>query len=222
MSWKGQWGGGGGSTVGVSSSSKNRPSHHKFKSPKQFELKQSWKALRALNARWALAVISFWERKVKWVRQKTGQLENCAKKTDKTNIIARKFVREQLNNLQALRDTTILLSTIVKPNFNFRKITDNNISKFSHSSAQLLFLAQNVLCEFFKKFSDLVQGLYWSQFYWILILREPSLRQVFFWKKSEKNFWKWINYVMQELAKILVRKIKSAQAVIEFSPKLFW
>ena len=32
---------GGGSTVGVSSTSKNRPSHHKFKSPKQFELKQS-------------------------------------------------------------------------------------------------------------------------------------------------------------------------------------
>ena len=33
----------GGSTVGVSSTSKNRPSHHKYKyeSPKQFELKQS-------------------------------------------------------------------------------------------------------------------------------------------------------------------------------------
>ena len=61
-----QWGGGngvmggggniGGSTVGVSSTSKNRPSHHKYKSPKQFELKQSWKALIALNARWALPV----------------------------------------------------------------------------------------------------------------------------------------------------------------------
>ena len=42
-----QWGGGGwwwgaigGSTVGVSSTSKNRPSHHKYESPKQFELKQ--------------------------------------------------------------------------------------------------------------------------------------------------------------------------------------
>ena len=43
------WGGGqqrgggaiGGSTVGVSSTSKNRPSHHKFKSTKQFELRQS-------------------------------------------------------------------------------------------------------------------------------------------------------------------------------------
>ena len=31
----------GGSTVGVSSSSKNGPSQHKYKSPKQFELKQS-------------------------------------------------------------------------------------------------------------------------------------------------------------------------------------
>ena len=32
----------GGSTVGVSSTSKNRPSHHnyKYESPKQFELKQ--------------------------------------------------------------------------------------------------------------------------------------------------------------------------------------
>ena len=30
-----------GSTLGVSSTSKNRPSHHKYKSPKQFELKQS-------------------------------------------------------------------------------------------------------------------------------------------------------------------------------------
>ena len=32
---------GGGSTVGVCSTSKNRPSHHKYKSQKQFELKQS-------------------------------------------------------------------------------------------------------------------------------------------------------------------------------------
>ena len=38
-----QRGGGaiGGSTVGVSSTSKNRPSHHNFKSTKQFELKRS-------------------------------------------------------------------------------------------------------------------------------------------------------------------------------------
>ena len=31
----------GGSTVEGSSTSKNRPSHHKYKSPKQFELKRS-------------------------------------------------------------------------------------------------------------------------------------------------------------------------------------
>ena len=41
-----QRGGGGGnrgegSTQGVSSTSKNRPSQHKYKSPKQFELKRS-------------------------------------------------------------------------------------------------------------------------------------------------------------------------------------
>ena len=51
----------GGSTVGLSSTSKNRPSHHKYKSQKQFELKQSWKALRALNARWALPVYPIFE-----------------------------------------------------------------------------------------------------------------------------------------------------------------
>ena len=49
----GVWGGGGGGGV---STSKNRSSHHKYKFPKQFELKQSWKALRALNDRWALPV----------------------------------------------------------------------------------------------------------------------------------------------------------------------
>ena len=34
---------------------------YKYKSPKQFELKQSWKALRALNARWALPVYPVFE-----------------------------------------------------------------------------------------------------------------------------------------------------------------
>ena len=53
-------GGGGGSTKGVSTS-KNRPSHHKYKSPRQFELKQNWKALRAHNARWALPVYPVFE-----------------------------------------------------------------------------------------------------------------------------------------------------------------
>ena len=51
----GQQGGGGVSTW------KNLPSHHKYKSPKQFELKQSGKALRALNARWALPVYPVFE-----------------------------------------------------------------------------------------------------------------------------------------------------------------
>ena len=38
----GGWGNRGeGPTVGASSTSKNRSSHHKYKSPKQFELKQS-------------------------------------------------------------------------------------------------------------------------------------------------------------------------------------
>ena len=40
--WGQHWGGGqqrGGGKRGVSSTFKNRPSHHKYKSPKQFELK---------------------------------------------------------------------------------------------------------------------------------------------------------------------------------------
>ena len=36
--------------------SENCPSHHKYKSPKQFERQPSWKALSALGARWALPV----------------------------------------------------------------------------------------------------------------------------------------------------------------------
>ena len=43
-----QWGV---STVGVSSTSENHPSHHKYKSPNQFELKQSCNAQRAFTAR---------------------------------------------------------------------------------------------------------------------------------------------------------------------------
>ena len=38
---RGGRGNSGGSTVGVSSTSKNHPSHHKYRSPKQFELKLS-------------------------------------------------------------------------------------------------------------------------------------------------------------------------------------
>ena len=55
--WGAIVGGGGGSA------SKSHPSHHKYKSPKEFELKQSRKALRALNARWALPVYPVFEEK---------------------------------------------------------------------------------------------------------------------------------------------------------------
>ena len=41
MAWGGQQRGGSGAIVGVSATSKNRPSHPKYKPPKQFEMKQS-------------------------------------------------------------------------------------------------------------------------------------------------------------------------------------
>ena len=50
-----------GAIVGVNSCVFNRPSHHEYQSPKKFELRQSWKALRALNARWALPVYPVFE-----------------------------------------------------------------------------------------------------------------------------------------------------------------
>ena len=53
--------GGGNSGVEVSSFSKNHPSQHKYKSAKQFELKQSLKALRALTALWALPIYPVFE-----------------------------------------------------------------------------------------------------------------------------------------------------------------
>ena len=99
-------GGGGNSAVGlgaiggfqqwgVSSTSKNRPSHHKYKyeSPKQSELKQSLKALRALNARWALPVYPvFKDEKSKASDEKSVKRKIAKKKTDRTNIIATNFV----------------------------------------------------------------------------------------------------------------------------------
>ena len=54
-------GGGGRSTVGGLQNSKNLSSHHKYKSAKQFELKQNWKALRALNGRRALSFYPIFE-----------------------------------------------------------------------------------------------------------------------------------------------------------------
>ena len=98
--------GGGGSTKGGGvSTSKNRPSHHKYKykSPRQFELKQTWKALRAHNARWALPVYPVFEdEKSKGVRRKIGQAKNRIKKTDRTNIIATNFVWEQLKTFDSI------------------------------------------------------------------------------------------------------------------------
>ena len=41
MAWGGNSAVGVGAIVGVSATSKNRPSHHKYKPPKQFEMKQS-------------------------------------------------------------------------------------------------------------------------------------------------------------------------------------
>ena len=57
-----------------------RPSHHTYKSPKQFELTESLKTLRALNACWALPVYPVFEDKVKRVRRKIDQAKNRIKK----------------------------------------------------------------------------------------------------------------------------------------------
>ena len=68
--------------MGVSSASKNRPSHHKYKykSSKQFELKQSWKALRSFYALWALHAYPVFE-------------DEKSKESDEKSL---KFVWEQL------------------------------------------------------------------------------------------------------------------------------
>ena len=85
----------GGSTMGLSSTSKKSSSQHKFKSPKQFELKQSWKVLRALNARWALPIYPVFEdEKSKASDEKSVKRKIALKKTDRTNIIATNFVWE--------------------------------------------------------------------------------------------------------------------------------
>ena len=72
---------GGWSTVGGgSSTSTNRSSHHKYKTPKRFELKQSWKALRALNARWSLPVYPFLRTKSQKRQTKTRSSEKSHRK----------------------------------------------------------------------------------------------------------------------------------------------
>ena len=95
-----QRGGGnsGGSTVGVFSTSKNLPARHKYKSPKQFELKQSWKTQRSLNARWATPVYSVFEdENSKASDEELVKQKKRIKKNHRIDIIATNFVWEQLN-----------------------------------------------------------------------------------------------------------------------------
>ena len=84
------WGRWAGEDVG--SISKNRSSHHKFKSPKQFRfiayLKTSvMNGSKRMQTRLYL-FIPFLKMKVKWVRQKIGRAENCIKETNRINIFA--------------------------------------------------------------------------------------------------------------------------------------
>ena len=96
------WRGGGeqcrASTVEGSSTSKNRSSQHKYKSPKQWveTVKQSWKALGAVNARWALPVYPVFE-----VEKSKPSSEKLHKKTDRTYVIAKNFIWEQLKKILA-------------------------------------------------------------------------------------------------------------------------
>ena len=84
---------GGVSLLRVFSTSKNRPSHHKYKFPERFELKQSRKALRALRVRWALPVYPALEdEKSNGSDEKSVRRKIAKKKNDKTNIITTNFV----------------------------------------------------------------------------------------------------------------------------------
>ena len=86
----------GGSTVGVSSTSKNH-------------LKQTWKALIALNAGWALPVYPLFEDQKSTASDKNRSREKSQKKTDRT-IIAKNFVWEQLINKLYDRESFIASS----------------------------------------------------------------------------------------------------------------
>ena len=86
----GCWGGGGGSLT-----SKNRPSHHKYKSPKKFLfcVSHTWslvsrKALRSLKA----GRYPFLRAKGQMGGTKNGSSEKSHKKTGRTIIIAKNFV----------------------------------------------------------------------------------------------------------------------------------
>ena len=83
----------GGQQWGVSSTSEIRPSQQKYKSPKDFELKQSRKTLRALYSRGALPVYPVFEdKKSKASDEKSVKRKIAQKKTDRTNIIATNFI----------------------------------------------------------------------------------------------------------------------------------
>ena len=58
----------------------NLSSHYKYKSPKQFELEQSRKALRALNARWTPPVCPIFENEKSSRQTKNRSREKSHKK----------------------------------------------------------------------------------------------------------------------------------------------
>ena len=72
---------------------KNRPSHHKYKSPKQFLLIAYLKTsglngFKRTRKTGRYLFIPFLKTKFKWVRQKTGPAKNYIKETNRINIFA--------------------------------------------------------------------------------------------------------------------------------------
>ena len=109
-----------GADVGRVPTTKKRPSHHKYKSSKQFELKQSWKALRALNARWPPPVYPVFEdENSNGSDEKLVKRKIAYKKTDRTNITATNFVWEQLSSLEYFEKAphTIKQTLLTEQNF---------------------------------------------------------------------------------------------------------
>ena len=83
--------------------SKNRPSHHKYKSPKQFLL-IAYSINSGLNGQENLMqtgrclFIPFLKTKIKWVRRQIGQAKNCIKETNSINIFAKLLLRAVNND----------------------------------------------------------------------------------------------------------------------------
>ena len=71
------------------------------KSLKQFELKQSWKALRELNAHWSLLVYPVYEDEKSKASDETT-VKRKSHENDRNNIIATNFVWEQLKIFSTL------------------------------------------------------------------------------------------------------------------------